>query len=328
MKTYFITHDTCVKHSAGAGHPENGQRLQAIFDALAEKNIALEKRIAEKVSVDYLPLVHTSAHIEKVLAAHGKKTMFDADTHTNEHSVDAALYAAGAGVEAVDLVLQEPGSTAFCAVRPPGHHAESNRVMGFCLLNSVAIAAAYAIKYKGLQRVLIFDPDVHHGNGTQEIFYHRGDVFYASIHQFPHYPGTGRYEEKGVGDGVGKNANYPLRCGEGDETYIYLAQHAIVDIIKEYKPQLILFSAGFDAHELDPLGGMQVTCQGFCAMYSVIMRHALAEKIPFVYTLEGGYSLNALSSSIHLLLETITTESWPQVSRVIPPEYVKKLLHQ
>ena len=326
MKTYLLTHDFCLKHNAGAHHPERAERLQAILDTLAQRNVVLEKRIAQKVPVDYLRLAHTDEHIEKVMQAQGKEVVFDADTRANEYSVDAALYAAGAGIEAVDLVLQDPTSTAFCAVRPPGHHAESNRVMGFCLLNSVAIAAAYAIKHKGLERVLIFDPDVHHGNGTQEIFYERGDVFYVSIHQYPHFPGTGRYQEKGAGDGLGKNANYPLHSGEGDETYIYLAQNAILDIIKDYQPQLILFSAGFDAHELDPLGGMQVTDDGFCKMYSVIMNFARAEKIPFLYTLEGGYSLEALSSSVALLLETITTENWPQISRVTVPDYIKKMI--
>ena len=327
MRTYLITHDFCEKHIAGAHHPERPERLQSILSTLAQRNIALQKRIAQKVPIDYLSLVHTDAHVEKVMQAQGAQAVFDADTRANEYSVDAALYAVGAGVEAVDLVLQDPGVTAFCAVRPPGHHAESNRVMGFCLLNSVAIAAAYAIEHKGVERVLIFDPDVHHGNGTQEIFYDRGDVFYVSIHQYPHYPGTGRFEEKGTGDGWGKNANYPLRCGEGDETYIYLAQNAIIDIIKDYQPQLILFSAGFDAHKLDPLGGMEVTDDGFCKMYSVIMRHALAEKIPFIYTLEGGYSLEALSSSVALLLQTITTENWPQISHVAVPDYVKKMVN-
>ncbi|WP_372368795.1 histone deacetylase [Candidatus Uabimicrobium sp. HlEnr_7] len=328
MKTYFFTHDSCLKHNAGLQHPERPQRLQSIYDSIRQQNISLEKRVPYKACSEHLTLAHSDEHVKRVLDTSGKSTSFDADTKTNESSVDAALYAAGACIESVDLVLQNPATTTFCAVRPPGHHAESNRAMGFCLFNSAAVAAAYAIKHKNLQRVLIFDPDVHHGNGSQEIFYKRRDVFYTSIHQYPHYPGTGAVSETGEGAGLGYNLNFPLRSGEGDDTYIYLAQNAILGIIKNFQPQLIIFSAGFDSHKLDPLANMEVTSLGFCQMYTVIMHYVLEQKIPFFYTLEGGYSLEGLSSSTTLLLETITTENWPRIPQVKPSAYVESLVEK
>ncbi len=299
-------------HNAGPGHPERPARLDAIVEGLDHANLTskIVTFAPEPCDERHLNRVHTTAHVQRVLDSDGTPTMFDGDTRTSKDSIQAALAAAGAACQAVDIVLEDPVTTVFSAGRPPGHHAESTRAMGFCLFNNVAVAAAYAIEERGLERVMVFDPDVHHGNGTQEIFYANPSVYYASIHQWPFYPGTGHATETGTGPGTGTTTNIPLPGGCGDPDYSTVSA-ALATEIQDWNPQLILFSAGFDAHHLDPLGGMNVTTNGFRQIFGPFCLAARSAEIPFAFLLEGGYSLQALAESVPAILQDCAQESWP-----------------
>ena len=291
-----------LEHITGPLHPERAERLIAIKKMLRDsglenKCIKLEPREA---SEDEIALVHTRELIEQVKdTANRSSTYLDADTHASQHSWEAAKLATGGLLLATDELSKGNLDEAFAFPRPPGHHAERDHAMGFCLFNNVAIAAEYALKKFGLKKVLILDFDVHHGNGTQHIFEDRSDVFYISLHRYPFYPGTGASSEKGKGRGEGYTLNIPLSAGGGDEIYHFKFSELIEPTVIQYKPDLLIVSAGFDSHEKDPLGGMDVTKFGFKAMAESIEKMKKAcENIPVLYALEGGYSLEGLSESV------------------------------
>ena len=256
-------------HETGPGHPERPERLRAIVGRLQQAAIPASWPPFKRADRGKLELVHPAAYVTDIESLEGSTVLVEADTPVSPHSVSAARLAAGAAVTAVDLLLSGETSAAFALVRPPGHHAETARAMGFCLFNNIAIAAEHALRHHDLKRILIIDWDVHHGNGTQEIFYSRGDVLFVSLHQYPFYPGTGALHETGEGEGKGSTINFPLPAGTGDETYIGIFSQIIAPIARAYQPELILVSAGFDAHESDPLGQMGVTTEGFAAMCTI-----------------------------------------------------------
>lgn len=299
-------------HNTGPGHPERAARLDAIAAGIQASHLAeqIVKIKPPAVDLQVILKAHTARHLDRVLAAAGKCVRFDGDTATSAGSVQAALLAAGAVVDATLRVLREPNTTAFCAIRPPGHHAERDQAMGFCLFNNVAIAA-YAALNNGCERVLIFDPDVHHGNGTQHIFETDPRVFYISIHQYPFYPGTGSSDEVGLGEGKGFTANFPLPAGCGDADYAAICQDGVATIVENYQPDLIIFSAGFDAHEDDPLGGMRLSSHGFVELYRPILRAAREGNIPYLFALEGGYSLSALQATVPLVMANAILDEHP-----------------
>ncbi len=304
---YLFSHPLFREHDTGPGHPECSERLDAIVRGIRRRGLA------EQVEwVDPLPArredllrVHTPEHVERILSLRGIHESIDADTQVSPSSVEAALLASGACIQSVDKVLGHSASFAFCVSRPPGHHAERDRAMGFCLFNHVAVAAAHAVAGKGVDRVLVFDPDVHHGNGTQDIFYEQSEVCYVSIHQSPLFPGTGEASERGAGKGKGFNINLPLPPGLGDAEYCYATQKVVVPLITSFDPGLVILSAGFDAHEDDPLGGMKVTTAGFVEVYSIILRALAAKQIPAVFCLEGGYSLSAIEETVPAVLDLL-----------------------
>jgi acetoin utilization deacetylase AcuC-like enzyme len=287
------------EHDAGDGHPERPDRLDAVRRGLREGGLE-PKLIAapmRPVTTEELLRVHTEEHVARVAGTHGRTFRFDPDTVAGPRSYDAALLAAGSVVEAVDRVLADEADRAFCAVRPPGHHAEADRAMGFCLFNNVAVGAAHAL-HRGLTRVLVVDYDVHHGNGTQEIFYEDPRVLYISSHAYPFYPGTGSLDEMGEGKGVGYTVNLPLPSGTGDGQYARLYRDLVAPIGKTFAPQLVLVSVGFDPHALDPLAGMRLTERGFGELTDVCLD--IADKCcngKAVFVLEGGYDLNAIAAS-------------------------------
>lgn len=254
----------------------------------------------------WLDKVHTASHLRRVKLASTRNTFLDADTYVNADSWRSATRAVDAVLSAVDAVLERRVVNAFCAVRPPGHHAETDRAMGFCLLNNVAIGARYARIRHGLRRVLIVDWDVHHGNGTQEIFYEDSSVFYFSLHQYPLYPGTGSDDERGSGEGEACTMNVPMRAGLGDKEYVDVFERELAPAADRFKPDLILISAGFDAHHEDPLAGMNVTTEGFGQITRLVRnmadRHAGGR---LVSVLEGGYHLEALSASVEVHLSAL-----------------------
>ena len=289
MRVY--THSDCLAHEPGDGHPESPARLAAVTDALREALPALDWREAPLAGTPAIERAHAPALVASVLAASGMHLRLDADTVMSPGSAQAALRACGAALAAVDAVLTGEVRRAFCAIRPPGHHATADTAMGFCLFNAVAVAAAHALAAHGLQRVAIADFDVHHGNGTQAIFEHEPRVLYLSSHQFPLYPGTGAADESGVGNIV----NAPLAPGAGSAAFRAAWQDRLLPALEAFAPQLVLVSAGFDGHRLDPLADLGLDAADYewisSALAQVATRHAGGRVVSL---LEGGYSLTAL----------------------------------
>ncbi|MBK8160378.1 MAG: histone deacetylase family protein [Rhodospirillaceae bacterium] len=298
MTTGLYTHASCLGHDTGPGHPERIQRLVAILRLLDDPiYAALDRRDAPEVTRDQLARVHTRAYIDEVFAAIPTvgQGELDGDTVLSPGSGAAALHAAGAVTAAVGAVLKGELTNAFCAVRPPGHHAERDLAMGFCIFNNVAVGAAEALDAFGLDRVAIFDFDVHHGNGTQHIFDHDPRVLYASTHQSPLYPGTGAKNEKGVGNIV----NAPLPPYAGSEEFCDAVEETILPALEKFRPDLLLISAGFDAHRADPLASLEFETEDYAWVTDQLV--TLAAGLcggRIVSTLEGGYDLNALAESV------------------------------
>ncbi len=298
MTTLLYTHPACLEHNTGFGHPECPARLTAILNTLRTGPFAaLEWRDVPQATVEQLTRIHPSAHVERIFARVPRQgnTALDGDTILSPQSGEAALRAAGAVCAAVDAILQGEASNAFCAIRPPGHHAEPNQSMGFCLFGNVAIGAAHARAVHGLEQVAIIDFDVHHGNGTQAAFEHDPAYLYISTHQAYIYPGTGRRDERGVGNIV----NVPLLAGSGSTDLRHVWRHEIEPALREFQPQLILISAGFDAHYLDPLAELSFNEDDYAWLTQQILAVA-AECCEgrVVSALEGGYNLPALASSV------------------------------
>jgi acetoin utilization deacetylase AcuC-like enzyme len=307
MSTIVITDKRFLEHDPGAGHPESPARLDAVLTDLGRAPIADVTIEAPRAATDAeIDAVHPPDYRETLAAFAGRRTSLDPDTAMSPGSWDAARLAAGAAVEAALATMSGRAHNAFALVRPPGHHAEPERAMGFCLLNNAAIAAE-AARRAGAGRVLILDWDVHHGNGTQDIFTARDDVMYMSVHQYPFYPGTGGAEEVGTGAGRGATINCPLPGGQGDADYGVVFHDLFLPVARAFAPDLVIVSAGFDAHARDPLADMRVTERGFAAMASMMAQ--LAEETcggKLALLLEGGYDLTALAASVRAALEAMT----------------------
>jgi acetoin utilization deacetylase AcuC-like enzyme len=293
----LYTHPACLEHDPGPEHPESPSRLRAVLRALDHDRFAALDRIeAPRATREQLLRVHAADYVDRILSlvpASGTVRL-DEDTLMSPGSAEAALRAAGAAVAAVDMAMAG-GGRAFCAVRPPGHHATPDRAMGFCLFNNVAVAAAHAIEAHGLRRVAIADFDVHHGNGTQDIFERDARVMLVSSHQSPLYPETGMPDEHGVGNII----NAPLAAGDGSYEFRELWEGALLPKLYAFKPQLVLVSAGFDAHHADPLAQLRLTTEDYAWITGRLadLAHAHAGG-RLVSTLEGGYDLQALAASV------------------------------
>jgi acetoin utilization deacetylase AcuC-like enzyme len=306
----YYSHESSHRHDTGA-HPENAGRLRAIQAALESADgLALERREAPAATREQIERVHTSDHFEGIrrLGYEGGG-MIDMDTLMSAGSFEAALHAAGGAAEAAERLLAGDAGAAFAGLRPPGHHAERARAMGFCLFNNAAVAAAHAREACGAARVLILDWDVHHGNGTEAIFAASPDVLYASIHQWPLYPGTGAAEYEGTGAGEGYTVNLPVPTGTDGVTFIALIEHVIAPIARAYEPNLLLISAGYDAHREDPLASCAVDTEAYGAM-TAVMRDVGAELgAPVLVCLEGGYAPSALAESVVATLAALDGEN-------------------
>ncbi|HTW11192.1 MAG TPA: histone deacetylase [Solirubrobacteraceae bacterium] len=303
----FLEHHSSLLHDTGT-HPENVQRMLTIIAELERHDyVGYERVTSPEVGRDLLERVHTPAHIDRIarICQQGGGEL-DQDTVISPASYTAALHAAGGAVELVRRLLAGgPGQTGFSVHRPPGHHAVPDRAMGFCLFNNIAVAARYALDHHGLERVLILDWDVHHGNGTSDAFWETDQVLFVSIHEWPLYPGTGRASEIGGGRGQGFTVNLPVPAGTGDEAYVSLIRDLVVPLARAYRPQLILVSAGFDAHLEDPLAACALSDGGFAAM-AALMRDAAAElRVPIGCVLEGGYAVHALARSLVATMEAL-----------------------
>jgi len=316
MKVGLVYDPIYLEHDTGS-HPENPQRLIAIMSHLEETGLKkkLTSLAPRPATIEELEMVHSLEYISRIkreaeilrrpspphpLSGEGRAVgWLDPDTVICSRSYEVALYAAGGVLTAVEAVMNGGVDTAFALVRPPGHHATHDRAMGFCIFNNVAIAAKFALTNFSLSRVLIVDFDVHHGNGTQEIFYANPKVLYFSTHQYPFYPGTGWIDEIGVGEGEGTTVNFPMIAGWGDEEYLRVFNEVLVPVAQRFRPELILVSAGFDPHWADSIAMMQVSVTGFAQMVEVLKK--LATELcqgRLVFTLEGGYNLQVAALSV------------------------------
>ena len=309
-RTGLVYHDDFLLHHAGSWHPESPERLQSIMNYLSETKLLSELIRVEPypAGIEWITTIHTREYvdsIQRICETNGYENL-DADTAVCPDSYRIALLAVGGALAAADALMKQEIDNAFCAVRPPGHHAEMDRAMGFCLFNNIAILARYLQQKHGLERILIVDWDVHHGNGTQNAFYDDPTVFYFSIHQYPHYPGTGLQTERGIGKGEGYTLNIPLAGGHGNEDYIKIFREVLAPVAKNFQPNCILISAGFDAHWNDPLAGMQLTEAGYGQLTEIILELANAFCDGRVISLlEGGYNLEMLAKSVAAHIEVM-----------------------
>ena len=304
MATALIHNPSYAKHDTGPGHPETPERYEVVMKALradAKLWSSLAEISPEKAAKGLIQAAHSPQHFKRVESAFEQgQDRLDADTVISMHSFDASLFAAGAVIAGVDAVMQTNARNAFAAVRPPGHHATSENAMGFCMFNNVAVGARHAQnKYKEIERVAIIDWDVHHGNGTQGIFYNDPSVYFFSMHQYPWYPGTGSRGETGHGRGLGSTLNMPVKANTKANEQKRMFEGAIEDIAKNFKPDLIMISAGFDAHQSDPLGQLELEDADFVSMTKTAMQWAdTACEGRIVSALEGGYNLSTLGGTV------------------------------
>jgi acetoin utilization deacetylase AcuC-like enzyme len=303
----YLRSPASLRHDTGA-HPERADRIPAIEAALAERDWAgLERIEAPAADEELILAVHSREHLDAIRAiAERGGGAIDADTVTSPGSWDAALHSAGGAARMVDLLVGDRShAAAFCGLRPPGHHAERARAMGFCLFNNVAVAARRARDAHGIERVLVLDWDVHHGNGTNAIFHEDPGVLFVSIHQWPLYPGTGPADDVGSGAGRGFTFNLPVPPGSGDDTFASHVEHLVVPLVRDYRPGLVLVSAGYDAHRDDPLADCEVTEAGYAAMTAAVRLAGGEAGAPIGVVLEGGYDLRALARSVAATLSVL-----------------------
>jgi acetoin utilization deacetylase AcuC-like enzyme len=309
-KTGIVKDIRYLDHVMGAYHPESPQRLKTVYEMLEDPDMKgnfmdVPVRMAER---EELLMIHSQDYVDILEATDGKSsTYLDPDTQTSSGSYKAALLAAGGLCEAISMVDSGELENAFALIRPPGHHAEKSRAMGFCLFNNVAIGARYAQENLGLDRILIADWDLHHGNGTQHAFEDDPSILYFSTHQYPYYPGTGSYVEVGTGKGEGFTVNVPLSTGYGDGEFLTIFERILRPVALEFDPDIILVSAGFDIFKGDPLGGMNVTPNGFAGLTGSIMD--IADECcdgKVIITLEGGYHIQGQSDSVKAVLKELS----------------------
>ncbi len=323
-ETLVLTNSLFLEHDPGSDHVESPERLRSILKGLEAADISGVRRVEDFAPAGFEDLVrvHTREHVDRIAATAGSPfEILDPDTRTSARSYDAALLAAGAVVSGVDELLAGRARNVFALVRPPGHHAEAGRAMGFCLFNNVAMGAAHA-RAAGCGRVMVVDFDLHHGNGTQHAFYEDDTVLYFSTHQYPHYPGTGAAGETGRGAGEGYTVNVPLGGGQGDAAYEAIFRSVLVPVARAFRPDIILVSAGYDICYQDPLGGMAVTPDGFRGIVRVLK--GLAAELcegRLLLSLEGGYSLEGLRDGVVATVAELAAADDPAVEPCpLPPE--------
>ena len=304
----FFSHPSSLEHETGHGHPERVDRMHAIDAELQRRDwLGFERREAPAATTEQLVAVHSPEHVEAVRETSARGGSFDLDTPTSEGSWEAALHAAGGACALAEALMSGGERVAFSALRPPGHHAGRAQAMGFCLFANAAIAARHALDSLGAERLFVLDWDVHHGNGTNAIFHSSREVLFASLHQYPFWPGTGALADSGSGEGEGFSINLPVPGGSGEDVFCGLVEHVVLPAARAFDPDLVLVSAGYDAHRDDLLGG----CSLESASYAELTRQVLALGKPVGYVLEGGYDLDALAVSTALTMEALAKGGEP-----------------
>ncbi len=330
MKCGIVLDRRYLNHNMGDFHPESPKRIETIH-RIIERKIAfpflkIEPRTASEAEIQW---IHTRSYLDSIKRTAGKeKVKLDPDTSTGPESYQTALLAAGGILKSIDLIMEGKIKNCFAPVRPPGHHAEATRAMGFCLFNNIAIGAEYLLRKHQLKKILIIDWDIHHGNGTQNAFYQRNDVLYFSIHQSPHYPGTGHWSETGIEKGEGFNFNVPLLTGKTDKDFLYIFKSILEPLTAAFKPEFILVSAGFDIAASDPLGSMDISPLGFGALARELLDLAgLFSQERILFALEGGYDLKALEQGVvQVLLQMNGEVKKPDIQATATPEIQNELL--
>jgi len=321
-RAVYLHHEASLAHDTGA-HPERAARIAAIESELARHDwLGMARIEAPRVALPTLTAVHPLDHVQAVeRRCRAGGGPLDPDTIVSEGSYEAALRAAGGAVALVDLLLAGEAETGMSALRPPGHHAEPARAMGFCLFGNAAVAARHALDAHAVERVLVLDWDVHHGNGTSAAFHASPEVLFVSLHESPLYPGTGPASDVGSGAGTGYTVNLPVAAGTRDATYVSLLEHVVAPLARSFAPRLILVSAGFDAHRDDPLAAVELTEAGFAAMAGIVSRLGAELAAPVGLVLEGGYDLRALAASTAATLRVLTgADPAPAVDVPVAPE--------
>jgi acetoin utilization deacetylase AcuC-like enzyme len=300
----YFRHESSLGHETGA-HPEGPGRIPAIERAMEERDwLGYERRDAPEAAIEQILRAHPQSHVDHVRVACERGVSLDPDTITSPGSWSAALHAVGGAVAMVDALVSGEARVAFSGLRPPGHHAETHAAMGFCLFNNIAVAARHALDEHGLSRVFVLDWDVHHGNGTNEIFHETSAVLFASLHQSPLYPGTGPLSDVGSGEGEGFSINLPVPPGSGEREWLSLIQHVVTPAARAFEPELVLVSAGFDAHRADPLASCLLETESYAELAAHMRELAGELGVPVGAVLEGGYDLGALSASVVATLES------------------------
>lgn len=323
QRVSVIFDEIFLRHRAGDWHPESPYRVEGILNRLQKDDIKdlIEIHSPYKAKKEEILWNHTEELFNLIASTAGKPYFsLDPDTGTNEFSFEAALYAVGAQKKGLELLLEQGYNYAFALVRPPGHHAERDRAMGFCLFNNVALAAYYAKFYYHLKRILIIDFDLHHGNGTQKSFYEDSQVLFFSTHQYPYYPGTGNYTEIGALEGRGFNINVPLKAGSEDDDFLFFYKKLLEPIALQFKPEIILVSAGFDCLMGDPLGGLKLSLEGLAAIIQIIKNLAQnSSQNKILFTLEGGYNLTNLSEGVAKVIKTLAGKDEIKIRETLTP---------
>ncbi|HHO77053.1 MAG TPA: histone deacetylase [Deltaproteobacteria bacterium] len=314
----IVSDPVFMDHDTGCYHPESSLRIQYIHTLFYQKNPGIKMIDPVIARVDDIALNHDMSYVRKIAGCCRTHDLvnLDMDTVCCEDSYNIALLAAGSLIRLTEMALNQEIDAGFAFVRPPGHHALKARAMGFCIFNNVAIAARNALKYQGIKRVMIVDFDVHHGNGTQDSFYNDKSVLYFSTHQYPFYPGTGGVSDTGRGKGLGYTVNCPLSAGKRDGHFIAVYRYILAPVVQAYEPELILVSAGFDAHAMDPIGGMDLSSKGFGAIAGIIRDAACHVSAPIIFALEGGYNLNALKDSVACVVDIMKGQASPEIQPV------------
>lgn len=313
-KVAYLYDDIYLQHDTGYAHPECPERLEVINTKIKslpfyEDILKVEKK---KADYKYIEMIHDRQYIERVKSEieSGNRFLDSMDTVISNMSFEAALFAAGGCLNMCDVIMTKKANCGFCAVRPPGHHAERNYAAGFCIFNNIAISAKYLETEYKLERIAIVDWDVHHGNGTQHSFESDPAILYISLHQYPHYPGTGASTEKGIGRGEGYTMNFPMDAGSGDKEYMLAFENGIIPELERFKPEFILISAGFDAHSLDPLSSIQLSTESYYKFTKLLM--GVADKYSdkrIIAVLEGGYDLKALAEGVGEVMNAFADEN-------------------